>query len=700
MYTRRILFGIVFILISVNISYSQSGWVWQNPVPLGNLEGIKCKFLNEYTGWIYGNRFVAKTTNAGVNWKFQLIDNNISVTSFYILNENTLFAISGDKNIIKSTNSGENWTGVDISAPNILSDVIFINELTGFLTSNSSTLFKSTNGGTNWVELTTPASSYLDWMKFFTPNSGLISSVGRIYKTINGGINWSSIYLSSSTSLPDFPDSLTGYVRVSNGISKTTNGGYNWTTVLSNVDFVTDIEFINPQTGFVINLYNQLFKTTNGGNNWSSYGMPVTDGYKCISMGSSSTGYATADLGIINKTTNGGVNWFRNQNSVIGGVLLGVSSVNQNYSYICTQSNYILKTSNGGTLWQLISLSSNLALTSIFFVNENTGWSTSQVNPVLKTTNAGITWVNQTSPQPLETSFYKVFFLNENTGWAAGFDCILRTTNGGAQWVNGLSGTSRHFRKLSFGDADNGWAIAHTQLTDTLFRTTNGGISWFAPSLPFIETNDVFFINNNTGWISSRGVIHKTTDNGSSWTDYIPLSNEYLVTNNIKFINPQTGFAIGYYSSSDQRIIKTTNGGVNWIETTITCSSLTSIDMVNENTGWVVGDYGSILKTTTGGNVFISQTSTEIPERFSLHQNYPNPFNPTTNIKFDIHKQGIATLKVFDLLGKEMETLVDEQLSVGSYEVIFNANSLPSGIYFYVLKTGDFVESKKMILVK
>ena len=118
--------SIVF-LLCFNISYSQSGWVWQNPVPLGNLAGIKCKFLNEYTGWIYGNRFVAKTTNAGVNWKFQLIDNNISVTSFNILNENTLFAVSGYTNIIKSTNSGESWTGGDISAPNILSDIIYIN---------------------------------------------------------------------------------------------------------------------------------------------------------------------------------------------------------------------------------------------------------------------------------------------------------------------------------------------------------------------------------------------------------------------------------------------------------------------------------------------------------------------------------------------------------------------------------------------
>ncbi len=166
----------------------------------------------------------------------------------------------------------------------------------------------------------------------------------------------------------------------------------------------------------------------------------------------------------------------------------------------------------------------------------------------------------------------------------------------------------------------------------------------------------------------------------------------------IKFINALTGWVVGDYAVSH-----TTDGGINWTTQTknqFGGSEIYACDFINENTGWITGGYGTILKTTTGGNVFISQTSTEIPEKYSLHQNYPNPFNPSTNIKFDIHKQGITTLKVFDLLGKEMETLVDEQLSVGTYEVTFNANSLPSGIYFYVLKTGDYVESKKMVLVK
>ena len=89
-----------------------------------------------------------------------------------------------------------------------------------------------------------------------------------------------------------------------------------------------------------------------------------------------------------------------------------------------------------------------------------------------------------------------------------------------------------------------------------------------------------------------------------------------------------------------------------------------------------------------------------IPEEYKLVQNYPNPFNPTTTIRFTILVPGFTSLKVYDILGRELETLVNEDLSSGNYEIIFDASSLSSGVYFYKLTSGEFTESKKMILVK
>jgi len=89
-----------------------------------------------------------------------------------------------------------------------------------------------------------------------------------------------------------------------------------------------------------------------------------------------------------------------------------------------------------------------------------------------------------------------------------------------------------------------------------------------------------------------------------------------------------------------------------------------------------------------------------IPKEYSLHQNYPNPFNPVTTIKFDIPNDGLVQLEIFDILGRRISTLVDEYRTAGSYEQVFNASSLASGVYVYKLQAGDFISSKKMILLK
>ena len=103
------------------------------------------------------------------------------------------------------------------------------------------------------------------------------------------------------------------------------------------------------------------------------------------------------------------------------------------------------------------------------------------------------------------------------------------------------------------------------------------------------------------------------------------------------------------------------------------------------------------LKTPPIG---IKLISGEIAERFTLHQNYPNPFNPSTNIRFDIPKTSQVKLVIYNMLGKEIATLVDKELRPGSYEVDWDGSNYSSGVYFYKLKTLDFEKTMKMLLVK
>ena len=207
--------------------------------------------------------------------------------------------------------------------------------------------------------------------------------------------------------------------------------------------------------------------------------------------------------------------------------------------------------------------------------------------------------------------------------------------------------------------------------------------------------NGVSFTDANNGTaVGDWGIILRTTNGGTNWTSQISGTTNHL--NGVTFTDVNNGTVIG----ENGTILRTTNGGTNWTsQTSGTTNHLNGVSFTDENTGTAVGSGGKILRTTNGG-VYINQISGEIPERFSLYQNYPNPFNPTTNIKFDIPKSSFVKLIVYNLLGREIKTLVNEKLNAGRYEVDWNASGYPSGVYFYKLKTNEFSDVKKMIFIK
>jgi hypothetical protein len=253
---------------------------------------------------------------------------------------------------------------------------------------------------------------------------------------------------------------------------------------------------------------------------------------------------------------------------------------------------------------------------------------------------------------------------------------------------------------VKFVNLNTGWVIG---LGGSILKTTNGGDNWFSQSGSIqYDFMSAEFINPETGWlVGTEGIILKTTNGGNNWFSQSSTTTNQL--NSVKFINPETGWSVG----TSGIILKTTNGGNNWTSQTISeVYLLRSISFVDNNTGWVVGRPGIILKTTTGGEpIGIKPISTVIPSGFSLHQNYPNPFNPVTKIKFDIPPSkgaGGMTVRliVYDILGREIATLVNEQLTPGTYEVEWDGSNCPSGVYFYKLITDGFVDVKKMILIK
>jgi photosystem II stability/assembly factor-like uncharacterized protein len=249
---------------------------------------------------------------------------------------------------------------------------------------------------------------------------------------------------------------------------------------------------------------------------------------------------------------------------------------------------------------------------------------------------------------------------------------------------------------------NNGWFAG----AGVIGRTSNGGASWsilYSGNGP--GWNSIFFINSTTGWISGEGgQIKKTTNGGSTWYDQTSGSDFSL--NQILFIDINNGWAVGAnmnWPFTGGTILRTTNSGASWTQqlTGITCYSLNGISFIDLNNGWVAGDNGIILHTTNGGVSFVEEEEIdEMPTEFLLSQNYPNPFNPSTKIKYSVPQTSQVVIKVFDILGNEIEILVNEEKPAGTFEITWSSANLPSGVYFYQLKAGNYIETKKMLLLK
>lgn len=389
--------------------------------------------------------------------------------------------------------------------------------------------------------------------------------------------------------------------------------------------------------------------------------------------------------------------------------LSSVYFIDQNTGW-CVGVDRILKTTNGGINW-LNLFSEEIGLRSVYFTDHNTGWAAGVIGVIYKTTNVGTTWVSQVCGN---VTTYSVCFINNNTGWASGSnERIFKTTNGGTNWLLQFSDTINSLYSIDFVDQNTGWIVG---MSGTIFKTTNAGMNWFnQTSGTNSDLLSVCFIDQNTGWCTGWGTIIKTTNSGLNW--FTQLNGYFSSLTSIRFINQNTGWTAGglYYSDS-ALIMKTTNGGANWFRQNGGKYGLYCIYFTDENSDWAVGDSGTILKTTnSGGPIGIKPISNIVPKEFKLYQNYPNPFNPTTTIEFEIptplnpppahggiNSGGtqIVRLIIYDILGREIATLVNEELKAGVYKVDFDGSNYSSGVYFYRLSTADFTGTKKMILLR
>ena len=373
--------------------------------------------------------------------------------------------------------------------------------------------------------------------------------------------------------------------------------------------------------------------------------------------------------------------------------------------------DHIFKTTDGGETWSINDTTSDNIWRGFYVIDDTTviraGYSKYGIR---RTSDGGKTWVTIDSTIRDIDSFD---FINSKLGFASGgfVDTanVYRTIDGGKNWER-IAHTNIYqwgsdFSKVSFIDSLQGWAVSYDGM---IFHTTDGGFNWKFQDSTALNNHaplrDIQFTSPDSGWavggISGYSIYLRTTDGGNTWiSSSVPTNFATCSFREICMINSRVGWLVGSYNGGPF-LFKTTDGGINWANETPKEVSigLESISMINETDGFVVGE--GFYKTSNGGVTDIDEKKVSLVDKFHLSQNYPNPFNPTTTIQYSIPKESFVTIKVYDDLGREIATLLNERKAIGNYSVDFNSSNLSSGIYFYRLISGTYSATKKMILMK
>jgi photosystem II stability/assembly factor-like uncharacterized protein len=386
-------------------------------------------------------------------------------------------------------------------------------------------------------------------------------------------------------------------------------------------------------------------------------------------------------------------------NTGVSQVQTSISAVDDNIVWISGYLGRVCRTTNGGTTWSnSLVTPDSLPVVNIFGFDQNTALAiaednTPSISSVWKTTNGGGTWIQVFSQSNGQLKAVEIFpggtgFMTGNP--VGGRWSLWRTSNFGSNWDSTgmyLAGAAFTVENCLFASGANYW---FGSTNGRLYHSSNSGSNW---SFQTLGTSNItgIWLNGTTGLVTNSGG-YRSTNSGANWsTITIPGSGSSLVV---------SGYGSNFWMVTKGSIFiyNTTDNGTTWSSYS---SAHTKTDIALSRSGtqlWISTVSEFVLKyTATNG---ITQTSAEVPEVFSLSQNYPNPFNPVTNIEFSVPKSSFVKLAVYDITGRELETLVSDNLTPGMYKADWDASKYSSGAYFYSITSENYHETRKMILIK
>ncbi len=394
----------------------------------------------------------------------------------------------------------------------------------------------------------------------------------------------------------------------------------------------------------------------------------------------------------------------------VQGSLKAIFFFDQTTGWAVGARGIIMKTTDGGSSWSTQQAAgSSRDLMAISMIDASNGFTVGKKGTILKTTDGGSTWISQQNGSQSWTrkDLLQLTFADANSGIATGKSgAILKTLDGGSTWsVTPARGISS-MNDICFADLLNGWAVGKR---GAILKSTDGGNTWtpvksYGQNVTTSALTRVSFSDRLHGWAAGANIVLSTADGGNAWTRY-GLSGRRSFTS-LHVGKNGSGAAV----ASNGSVVYLQPAGIISMSVATSTHSLNDICFVNSSDAFAAGADGSILRLSAGApsvTIPITDFRGDLPVAFEVKQNYPNPFNPTTTIEYTLPEYSRVTLKVFNLLGQEVKTLLDEEVDAGDNTAEWNARGVASGIYFYRLDARSidhperaFSAWKKMALIK
>lgn len=670
---------------------------------------------------------IFKSTDGGSTWAaLSLPGPGFFYTGKIVVASNSTVYVAGLYDAYRSTDAGQTWTELhlsdgavdDIAVDPTNPNIIYASYGSAWAVDSSSYgIHKSTDGGASWTWITAglpPASQVSRISLAIAPSNDQVLyafingsrpgsttlDTNRVYTSTNGGTSWT--VLSSATS--------------DNGFG----GDQGW------YNNVVAVDPSHPDTVYVGGI--DFWKSTNGGQKWTN----LTNGYGSVNgknihvdqhaiafaNGSSSTFYIGNDGGVW-KTTNGASS-FANCNTNLQTIQFYAIDADQNNSAATvggTQDNGTESDKQPSAIWNEI-YGGDGGYVLIDPKNSNIIY-TEYVNGALqKSTDGGVSFNQITNGIPTtEQGYWLTPYVmdpqNDNLLYTA-TSKIYKSTNGGNNWIaitGNLKSPEDLFTTMSISPVEGNVIYAgisgYRGAVDSafLYVTTNGGNSWnnvtnnlpastdFARVTADPKQKGVAYLAVLTG--AARVLM--TTDYGTTWNAIASAADFADVPTKVIGVDSTSGYI---YAGTYWGVYRSTDNGSTWSKfgSGLPDAVVDDIAIQYSTHTLRVGTHGRgawQVDITTG----IASPSEE-PNTFAVDQNYPNPFNPATVISYKLPAVSYVSLKVYDILGKEVAILVNGKQEAGTHVVAFDGSRLSSGVYFYRLVAGNMTSTKKMVLLK